>query len=254
MAAKRRRSGSLGVPLTEAPGEAVFPPRQHQHADLPGRDKARDKQRGSTTKREGESAIETTLWYGRGSVARPAAACPCSPPTCGPRCPALPSEPPAQLPAHGPRAGAARRPLPPAPALTYPPPQNTAAPLPSARRRWSGAERDGAGRGESAATAAGRAQSAFSSPARPHLLPPPAPPSPPREQRTLSGEPRAEGAAAGECRRAPRSRGTGAAAGSSRAAAGSALRRAERDGRCEGNGAGEAARCPLAAPANFPRS
>lgn len=27
-----------------------------------------------------------------------------------------------------------------------------------------------------------------------------------------------------------------------------------RDGRCEGSGAGEAARCPLAAPANFPRS
>lgn len=114
MAAKRRRSGSLGVPLTEAPGEAVFPPRQHQHADLPGRDKARDEQRGSTTEREGESAIETTLCYGRGSAARPAAACPCSPPTCGPRCPALPSEPPAHCrptaPAQGLRAARYPRP------------------------------------------------------------------------------------------------------------------------------------------------
>lgn len=110
MAAKRRRSGSLGVPLTEAPGEAVFPPRQHQHADLPGRDKARDKQRGSTTEREGEqrlkqpSATAGDLWPGPLLPARapprpeaPAARlCLQSPqPTAGPRPPRRGCAPPA---------------------------------------------------------------------------------------------------------------------------------------------------------------
>lgn len=241
---------ALPAPRCRPPG----PPRRAvQRAGVSARDKAPKVQQKQTNRSGGraegsrdQSERETTRSARRGSPAAPGAQPqPAGPrPPHGPRgrarptgvCPARCRRCPSKAPAHRAGGGATHGARPALPAPSRPPTLTS----PLARPRCRTAPRrspplaasraaplGGPGReGRDAATGAGRAQSALSSPALPHLLPSPAPPPlPPGEASALQGAARTSSrrrrrvsAARRRVRRAPRWGGRGGSAPSPRGA------------------------------------